>query len=133
MFSHVTLGTNNLDQAKKFYDAILSPVGLQQRVVEPDGGPKAACWIIEGQPLPRFYVYEPFDGNLAGVGNGTMVAFTAPTAEAVAASYCAGLDAGGTDEGEPDERPQYGSGYFGAYIRDPDGNKIHIVFRGDLV
>lgn len=62
-----------------------------------------------------------------------MIAFLAPTEEAVSAAHAAGLAAGGTDEGEPGPRPRYGDGYFGAYLRDLDGNKVHIVYRGDIV
>lgn len=61
-----------------------------------------------------------------------MLAFNAETPDIVRAAYAAGLGAGGTDEGAPDERPWYGKGYYGAYLRDPDGNKLHVVHRGDL-
>lgn len=67
------------------------------------------------------------------VANGGMVAFLAPSAESVDAAYHAGLAAGGSDEGPPGERVRYGAGYYGAYLRDPDGNKVHIVYRGDLL
>jgi catechol 2,3-dioxygenase-like lactoylglutathione lyase family enzyme len=82
--------------------------------------------------LPRFYVYQPFNGEPATVGNGGMVAFLAPSTEAVGVAHAGGLEHGGTDEGGPGPRPHYGEGYFGAYLRDPDGNKVHIVHRGDL-
>ncbi len=132
MFSHVTVGTSNLVNAGLFYDALLIPIGLKRRVVTPDGGPLALCWVNAAQPLPRFYVYEPFDGNAASVGNGGMIAFLAPTIESVNSAYAAGISNGGTDEGAPGPRENYGAGYYGAYLRDPDGNKIHIAFRGDL-
>ena len=61
-----------------------------------------------------------------------MVAFLAPTVEAVSAAYLAGIKAGGRDDGPPGERVRYGTGYYGAYLRDPDGNKVHVVHRGDL-
>jgi len=61
-----------------------------------------------------------------------MVAFMAPSPAAVDAAYAAGLATLGTNEGAPGLRPQYGDGYYGAYLRDPDGNKIHIVYRGDM-
>ncbi len=61
-----------------------------------------------------------------------MVAFMAPSAEAVNRAYAAGMAAGGANEGPPGLRPNYGIGYYGAYLRDPDGNKVHIAFRGDL-
>lgn len=132
MFSHVTVGCNDLTLATRFYDAVLSPIGLKQRPVTPDGGPPSACWIDPQSTLPRFYVYIPFDGLPATIGNGSMVAFLAPSPAAVDAAYAAGMAAGGSSEGEPGPRPHYGDGYYGAYLRDPDGNKIHIVYRGDL-
>lgn len=132
MFSHVTVGSQDLERSGRFYDALLAPIGLRQRVVTPDDGPLALCFVSADAPLPRFYVYNPRDGLPATVGNGSMTAFLASTAEAVRASWTAGLANGGMDEGAPGERPHYGEGYFGAYLRDPDGNKVHIVYRGDL-
>lgn len=132
MFSHVTVGTRDLERAGRFYDALLAPLGLRQRVVTPDDGPLALCWVSGDAPLPRFYVYGPRDGLPATVGNGSMAAFLAPTTEAVKESWASWLANGGTDEGAPGARPHYGEGYFGAYLRDLDGNKVHIVYRGDL-
>ncbi|MEH6631650.1 MAG: VOC family protein [Halopseudomonas aestusnigri] len=132
MFSHVTVGSNDLDRAEAFYDAVLTPLGLQQRKVTPDGGPGSLCWVVRNQPLPRFYVYEPLDGASASVGNGGMVAFQAATIAAVDEAYRAGLETKGVDAGAPGPRDHYGVGYYGAYMRDPDGNKIHIVYRGDV-
>lgn len=132
MFSHVTVGVSDLPRAARFYDAILEPLGLRQRPVTPDGGPASLCWIMPGEMLPRFYAYSPFNGQAATAGNGSMVAFLAPTKAAVSAAHAAGLASGGADEGAPGPRPRYGAGYFGAYLRDPDGNKVHIVYRGDL-
>ncbi|HQZ04320.1 MAG TPA: VOC family protein [Burkholderiaceae bacterium] len=129
MFSHVTLGCRDLVQAVAFFDALLSPLGLVRREVTPDGGPPSACWVVPGQSLPRFYSYVPFDGQPAGAGNGTMVAFIAASTSAVDASHAAGLAAGGRDSGAPGYRPRYGAHYYGAYLLDPDGNKVHIVCR----
>ncbi|MGV8833331.1 MAG: VOC family protein [Devosia sp.] len=131
MFSHITVGSDDLARAGRFYDALLSPLGLRRRVVKPDGGPPALCWTGDA-PVPRFYVYSPFDGAAASAGNGAMTAFLAPTIAAVDAAFAAGIAAGGDDEGAPGPRPHYGDGYYGAYLRDPDGNKLHLAFRGDL-
>jgi catechol 2,3-dioxygenase-like lactoylglutathione lyase family enzyme len=132
MFSHVTVGCRDLGRATAFYDAVLTPLGLVRRAVTPDGGPPAACWVQPGRLLPRFYVYIPFDRRPASAGNGGMVAFLAPSPAAVEAAHAAGLAAGGADEGAPGPRPHYGEGYHGAYLRDPDGNKVHLAYRGDL-
>ena len=80
--------------------------------------------------MPRFYIYTPFDGAPATAGNGTMVAFEAPSNAAVDRAYGAGLSSGGSDAGEPGPRLHYGEGYYGAYLRDPDGSKVHVVHRG---
>ncbi len=133
MFSHVTVGCRDLERAAAFYDAVLVPLGLRRRPVTPDGGPAAACWVMPDHALPRFYVYRPFDRNPASVGNGSMAAFAAPSPAAVDAAHAAGLAALGIDEGAPGPRPHYGQGYYGAYLRDPDGNKLHVVYRGDLL
>ena len=132
MFSHITVGCTNMQRATAFYDAVLLPLGLQRRVVVPDGGPAAACWNAAGNTLPRFYVYMPFDGKPATSANGAMTAFLASSEEAVDAAYAAGIENQGHCEGPPGLRPNYGEGYYGAYVRDPDGNKLHFVFRGDL-
>ncbi|WP_175881218.1 VOC family protein [Burkholderia sp. BCC0044] len=132
MFSHVTVGARDLGRAGRFYDAVLAPLGLKRRVVTSDGGPPALCWVAGQTPLPRFYVYLPYDGEPASIGNGSMVAFLAPSQEVVNTAYAKGLEHGGTDNGAPGLRPRYGDGYYGAYLRDPDGNKVHIVHRGDL-
>ena len=132
MFSHVCVGSADLDRAARFYDAVLFELGLVQRTVVPDGGPQAVCWAAPGQPLPRFYVYLPLNGQPATAGNGSMVAFLAASPSAVSLAHAAGLAHGGRDEGAAGPRSRYGDGYFGAYLRDPDGNKLHLAFRGDL-
>ncbi|HDZ71363.1 VOC family protein [Aurantimonas sp. C2-6-R+9] len=133
MFSHVTVGVSDLQFASRFYDAVLQPLGLRQRAVLADGGPPSLCWVCRDNALPRFYAYVPFDGGSATPGNGSMVAFLAPSEEAVSDAHAAGLAVGGKNEGAPGPRPHYGDGYFGAYLRDLDGNKVHIVYRGDLI
>ncbi|ATG46586.1 lactoylglutathione lyase [Celeribacter ethanolicus] len=132
MFSHVTLGADDLDLAASFYDAVLGEIGLHRREVEPDGGPEARCWVRPEAPFPRFYVYRPFDKAPATAGNGTMLAFVAPSRRAVDKAHAAGLAHGGTDEGAPGLRPHYAPDYYGAYLRDPFGNKVHLVHRTEL-
>ncbi|MBY8821811.1 DinB family protein [Sphingomonas colocasiae] len=132
MFSHISVGISDLDRAALFYDALLTPLGLTRRPVRPDGGPPALCWHKAGSGLPRFYACRPFDGEPCSPGNGVMVAFHAPSGQAVKRAYAAGMAHGGRDEGAPGPRDRYGPGYFGAYLRDPDGNKIHIVHRADV-
>lgn len=130
MFSHVTIGSNDLDQAAVFYDAVLSPLGLFRSPVIDNDETLGWCWA-GSQSMPYFYVVRPYDNASASAGNGSMVAFVAASVEDVDAAYQAGLDVGGQSEGAPGQRDHYGPGYYGAYLRDLDGNKIHIVYRAD--
>lgn len=122
MFLYLTLGTNDLARAKRFYDAALAPLGLTLRTTEPDElgyGPKDA-------KRTQLWITKPFDDRPASNGNGTMLAFDAPNRAAVDAFYTAGLEQGGTDEGAPGLRP-YGEHFYACYLRDPDGNKLSAV------
>lgn len=132
MFSHITVGTSDLEKAAGFYDALLAPLGLIQRPVIPDGGPSALCWVLPQTSCPRFFVTLPFNGTPARAGNGVMVAFLAPSNQAVDKAYKAGMGAGATCEGKPGARLHYAADYYGAYLRDLDGNKIHIVHRAGI-
>lgn len=129
MFHHVTVGCTDLARASAFYRAVLAPLGLKERPTEPDGGPPMAAFALPGQTRPTVFISLPFDGNPATAGNGSMLAFAAPTRAAVDAAYAAALAHGGTDEGAPGLRPHYASDYYGAYVRDTDGNKLHMVHR----
>ena len=132
MLSHVTVGVSDLERSGRFYDAVLGPMGWVRRAVKPDGGPPSLCWHDPVTDFPRFFAYMPFDGAPASAGNGAMTAFLAPSQDAVVEAYQAGLKSGGTDDGAPGLRLNYGPTYFGAYLRDPDGNKIHVVHRADV-
>nr|WP_149538310.1 VOC family protein [Siccirubricoccus phaeus] len=125
MFSHVTIGTHDLARAAAFYDAVLAPLGLRRLALEVPGW---AAWEKPGSPA-RFWVGKPANGLPASWGNGAMTAFIAPSRAAVAAGHAAGLAAGGLDEGAPGLRPHYAPDYYGAYLRDPGGNKLHLVCR----
>ena len=125
MLSHVTIGTNDLPRAIAFYDAALAPLGIG-RGESP--WPTWAMWRRPGDYYPMLWVGQPFDLSRAEQGNGWMAAFLAETKEAVQAAYDAALAHGGRDDGPPGERP-WRADYYGAYVRDPDGNKIHFVWR----
>src|SRR5690606_927608 len=132
MFSHVAVGADDLEAAGRFYDAVLAPLGLRQRAVAPDGGPPALCWIDPARPLPRFYVYRPFNRQPATPGNGSMVAFLAPSPEAVDAAYAAGIAAGGTEQGVHDLRHRNDIGYYRAYMRVRAGKQILLAYWGNI-
>ncbi|UWQ16302.1 VOC family protein [Jannaschia sp. M317] len=133
MISHICLGCADLDRAGAFYRAVLAPLGLVERAVEDDGGPVMFCWHLPGCVAPRLYITTPYDDSAATAGNGTMVALIAPDRAAVDAAHAAGLSMGGSDAGAPGLRPNYAPDYYGAYLRDPDGNKLHLVHRADLL
>ena len=126
MFSHVTIGANDLDRMAAFYDAFLAPLGVS-RLARAEAG---LLGYARNGELPHLFVGKPFDGKPASAGNGVMVAIAAPSRAAVVAAYQAGLAAGGHDDGAPGLRPQYAADYFGAYLRDPEGNKVHTRHRG---
>ena len=123
MLKSACLGTNDLTRAARFYDAVLAPLALV-RIFEtetevgfgPDGG------------APCLYVVKPYDGRPATWGNGTQMIFKAMSPEAVDAFHAAALGEGGLDEGAPGPR-DYAPGYYGAYCRDPDGNKLHAAYQ----
>jgi catechol 2,3-dioxygenase-like lactoylglutathione lyase family enzyme len=125
MFSYVSLGTRDLSRSIAFYDAVLAPLG-HLRIPDYDPGATSAAWGLD-DPGPHLWVTAPFDGNPASVGNGTMVSFLAETRAAVDAFHAAALAHGGTDEGAPGLRPDYGAAFYAAYVRDPDGNKLNAV------
>jgi catechol 2,3-dioxygenase-like lactoylglutathione lyase family enzyme len=127
MFSHMTIGTSDLERAIAFYDAVLKPLGI---VRTGSKYPKWAAWHRPGEQ-GVLWVGLPYDGQPASNGNGWMAALMAPSRQAVDAAYAAAIAAGGSDEGKPGPRPHYTPDYYGAYVRDPDGNKLHFVRRGD--
>jgi len=132
MFSHIILGARDLARLTAFYDAVLAPLGLV-RVDEPDdGGPAGSMWVLPGRGWPQFFVQLPFNGLPATWGNGTQVSFAAPSRVAVDAAWRALVENGGFDEGGPGLRPGYGEDYYGAYGRDPEGNKLCFVYCAAL-
>jgi catechol 2,3-dioxygenase-like lactoylglutathione lyase family enzyme len=125
MFSYVSLGTRDITRATAFYDAVLAQLG-HARIAEYDPDGSSAAWGLD-DPGPHLWVTEPFDGNPASLGNGTMVSFLAQSRAAVDAFHAAALAFGGHDEGAPGLRAQYGPHFYAAYVRDPDGNKLNAV------
>jgi catechol 2,3-dioxygenase-like lactoylglutathione lyase family enzyme len=125
MLHHVSLGTNDLERAKAFYDSVLSPLGL--RFIK-----KSERIVAYGLTEVVFSLERPLDGKAARPGNGTHVAFHAGHRNVVEACYKAGLENGGVGEGPPGIRAEYDPHYYAAFLRDPDGNKIEIVtFAGN--
>lgn len=117
MFTHMTIGTNDLERSKKFYDGALGALGVKYL------GPMGEKAYMYGTDSPQFIVLKPANGLPATYGNGGTIGFAAPNRAAVAAFHAAGLKAGGKCEGEPGPRAFTPTAYA-AYLRDPDGNKI---------
>lgn len=121
MFSHVTIGSANPAKAAKFYDAIFATLGIEALFKMDEA---LAYGTMVG---PKTYILKAFDGSPHAPGNGQHFAYLATNREQVDAFYTTALELGGTDEGAPGLRPQYHKNYYGAYIRDPEGNKLQAV------
>jgi catechol 2,3-dioxygenase-like lactoylglutathione lyase family enzyme len=122
MLLYVTLGTNNMNEARRFYDAVLPVLGYRrQRDSEEEIG-----YAADGDTRCRLWIVLPFNKRWATSGNGSMVAIEAPTRAAVDAFHAAALASGGIDEGTPGLR-SYHAHFYAAYVRDLDGNKISAV------
>ncbi|MBX9707869.1 MAG: VOC family protein [Caulobacteraceae bacterium] len=117
MIGYVTLGTNDLERAAVFYDAIAAELGTS-RMME---WPGAIAWGTPGGSA-GIGLTKPFDGQPASVGNGVMVALEAKDREQVARLHAIALAHGGSCEGPPGPR---GDTFYAAYFRDPDGNKLN--------
>lgn len=125
MIGYVTVGTNDLEKACAFYDAIAKELDTP-RMMEFD------TFVAWGKPggAAGIAATKPFDGNAASVGNGVMVALEAKDKEQVHRLYDIALANGGTCEGKPGPR---GDNFYAGYFRDPDGNKLNaFIMTGPL-
>jgi len=125
MFSHIYVGVSDFGRAHAFYARLMSELGLRQRFLDPDH--RWAAWQPSAGGRPLFIIGLPFDGEPHAAGNGQMTAFQAVDRATVDRAYRIALDHGGSDEGAPGLRPHYHADYYGAYFRDPDGNKLCVV------
>jgi catechol 2,3-dioxygenase-like lactoylglutathione lyase family enzyme len=125
MFSHIYVGTNNFESALAFYQPLMAVLEVQARFCEVDR--PWAGWQSQPDPRPLFVLGKPFDQQPHAPGNGQMVAFSASSRAMVDAAYATALQFGGTSEGAPGLRLDYHANYYGAYFRDPDGNKLCVV------
>ena len=127
ILSHITLGHQSLAREQKFYQGVLSSLGYSE--IPEEGDFESAGFGIDGYELPVTYIQPAFDGRTATWGNGTHVAFLAPTRQSVDAFHRAALANDGKCCGAPGLRPQYSENYYAAYVYDPAGNKIQAVCR----
>lgn len=126
MFLYLTIGTNDLKAATRFYDPVMATLGLHRQRTEPD----EIGFAAPGDTRCRLWITRPYDQRPATVGNGSMPAFDAASRAAVDAFHAAALAHGGTDEGAPGLRP-HGPSFYACYVRDPDGNKLSAVCEAE--
>lgn len=120
MIDHISIGVRDLAASGRFYNSALAPLGYARMIVR-------ETTVGYGKKYPDFWLNErramaPVDPN-----TGTHFCLRAESPEAVQAFYDAAIKAGATSDGPPGPRPEYTEGYFAAFIRDPDGNKIEVV------
>lgn len=120
--NYIMIGSNDLAKSRIFYDAVMAEIG---GAIDADYPGYAFCYKLRGGG--RVWVAPPYDKNPASGGNGMMAGFHAGTKEAVHTAHAAALANGGTCEGPAGPRPNYGPDFYGAYARDPDGNKMSFV------
>ncbi|HJM03511.1 MAG TPA: VOC family protein [Arenicellales bacterium] len=122
MKGYITVGTNNLARSAAFYEALFEELGFTRRREVAD---RAVYFGTEDDV--QLVVITPADGQPATAGNGTMVALNVDTQEQVQRLHARAMDLGAIDEGAPG--PRGSDTFYGAYIRDPDGNKIAFYLR----
>lgn len=124
MIGYVTLGTNDLDKAARFYDELLGSIGIG-RFMEIEG--YFVAWAAS-PGSPALSVTRPYNQAPATVGNGVMVALIMPDRATVDAFYAKAMELGAADEGPPGPRGDAPEGFYAAYFRDLDGNKLNAFF-----
>lgn len=120
MIDHVSVAVRDLQAATRFYETVLAPIGLAKLESRP-------ATVGFGKTYPEFWINLRDDMAPAAPGNGAHVCFRARSTGMVEAFHAAALAVGGADDGAPGLRSQHGEGYYAAYIRDADGNRIEAV------
>lgn len=120
MIHHVSLGTNDVARSRKFYDAVLGVIALSLLKASEDSADYGVSAVL-------FSLETPVNGKPASAGNGVHIAFEAGGRSKVDEFYRVALLHGGSDAGAPGLRPEYDPNYYGAFVLDPDGNKIEAV------
>jgi len=118
MIGYQTVGTNKLDKAVEFYDALLGEIGAKRTMDVPGS---FVLWS-QGEGSPGFCVHVPHDGNKATIGNGSMTAFHLESPAMVDKMYALAMELGASDEGPSGAR---GDGFYAGFCRDLDGNKFN--------
>lgn len=119
---YITLGSNDLERSRRYYDPVMEALGTKSAFEYE--GMTFAYKFPDGFMV---WVTKPQNGEAASCGNGHTAGLFTATTEAVDAAHAAALASGGSDEGAPGPRPLYGPDFYGAYARDPEGNKMSFV------
>lgn len=125
MFSHIFIGVSDFDRAFAFYSGLAAVLGVELRFC--DRARPWAGWQSAPGPRPLLLIGRPYNREPHAPGNGQMVAFLASSRAVVDRAHATALASGGSCEGAPGLRPEYHEHYYGAYFRDPDGNKLCVV------
>ena len=125
MIGYVTLGTDDLDRARAYYDALLGSIGAKRVMQFPDEDGGFTMYGI-ARDKPALVITKPYDKQPAECGNGNMVALVMDSRDKVDAFYQKALEIGGTDDGPPGFRGDPKFGFYFAYFRDPDGHKLAV-------
>ena len=120
MIDHVSIAVRDLEACGRFYDAVLQAIGYTRLVTRPGT-------IGFGKKYPDFWLNERRGMSPVIADSGNHIALRAPDTQAVDAFYAAALKAGGSSDGAPGPRPEYTAGYYAAFVRDPEGNRIEAV------
>jgi catechol 2,3-dioxygenase-like lactoylglutathione lyase family enzyme len=123
MLHHVSVGVTDVARAARFYDAVLGTLGYK-RVME-----YLPYAIAYGEKIAEFWIQLPHDQKPMSVGNGVHLGFVARTKNQVLRFHEAALAQGGSNNGEPGPRPDYGPDYYGAFVYDLDGNKLEATLH----
>jgi catechol 2,3-dioxygenase-like lactoylglutathione lyase family enzyme len=122
MIGYATVGTNDIDRARTFYDDLLGQIGARRVMEFPQNG---FTMYGTGARAPGLAVTQPYNGEPATVGNGNMAAIVVDSRDKVDRLHAKAMELGGADEGGPGLRgPDGDSAFYGAYFRDLDGNKL---------
>ena len=126
MLGYVVLGTNDLPRAKSFYDTLLAEMSVSRLM---EFGGRGYGWAAS-MDQPMLCIMTPYDGKPATVGNGVMAGISVASRDLVDRIHTKALELGGADEGPPGLRGVGGEGFYAAYFRDLDGNKLDVFCYG---
>lgn len=128
MIGYATVGTNDIEKAQSYYDALLGELGATRLMEMPEE--QGFTMYGTGFDKPMLGVTKPYDGAAASVGNGSMIAFAMESRQQVESLHARAIELGGSDEGAPGLRGDEAMGFFASYFRDPEGNKFCVYNLG---